>query len=185
MSIPNSTYNIFRWWCSDASQGRSPSTGFVLRFVLLVRAAAFAEWPGCESRRPRRDVSHLIANGYRRSSNGGGSDSQRPPHRVTGAMIIILTGPVAAPLAGHFASPPQNFDGQSAQDNRNLFGFAFVPPEPMAAVGATQFVQMVNVTSGVDNRLELAAARPRSHALDRFRRPLRIRWRHADVRGWR
>ena len=42
-----------------------------------------------------------------------------------------------------------NFDGQSAQDNRNLFGFAFVPPDTNGAIGATQFVQMVNVTIAV------------------------------------
>jgi len=42
-----------------------------------------------------------------------------------------------------------NFDGQSAQDNRNLFGFAFVPPDTNGAVGASQFVQMVKDFSGV------------------------------------
>jgi hypothetical protein len=46
-------------------------------------------------------------------------------------------------------TPLLNFDGQSAQDNRNVFGFAFVPPDTNGAVGATQFVQMVNVTIAV------------------------------------
>jgi hypothetical protein len=42
-----------------------------------------------------------------------------------------------------------NIAGQSAQDNRDLFGFAFVPPDTNGAVGATQFVQIVNVTIAV------------------------------------
>jgi hypothetical protein len=54
---------------------------------------------------------------------------------------------LTAPLSG--VSTGLNFDGQSAQDNRNLFGFAFVPPDTNGAVGATQFVQMVNVTIAV------------------------------------
>jgi hypothetical protein len=42
-----------------------------------------------------------------------------------------------------------NFDGQSANDNRRVFGFAFVPPDTNGAVGASQYVQMVNVTLAV------------------------------------
>ena len=41
------------------------------------------------------------------------------------------------------------FDGQSAADNRRVFGFAFVPPDTNGAVGASQDVQMVNVTIAV------------------------------------
>src|SRR5216683_5060648 len=52
-----------------------------------------------------------------------------------------------APLSG--VSTVLNFDGQSANDNRNLLGFAFVPPDTNGAVGATQFVQIVNVTLAV------------------------------------
>ncbi len=54
---------------------------------------------------------------------------------------------VTAPLSG--VSTILNFDGQSANDNRNLLGFAFVPPDTNGAVGATQFVQIVNVTYAV------------------------------------
>ena len=54
---------------------------------------------------------------------------------------------LAVPLSG--VSTVLNFDGQSAQDNRNLFGFAFVPPDTNGAVGPTQFVQIVNVTIAV------------------------------------
>jgi len=42
-----------------------------------------------------------------------------------------------------------NLDGQSAQDNRTLFGFAFLPPGTTGAVGATQFIPTVNVTIAV------------------------------------
>jgi hypothetical protein len=58
---------------------------------------------------------------------------------------------VAAPLAGTLTGVTigLNFDGQSAQDNRDLLGFAFVPPDTNGAVGATHFVQTVNVTIAV------------------------------------
>ncbi len=94
-------------------------------------------------------LSHMAVGA---SSNSGGSDSQTPRARATGAMITNPNSdPVAAPLAGPLTGVTAflNFDGQSAQDNRNLFGFAFVPPDTNGAVGATQFVQMVNVTIAV------------------------------------
>jgi len=86
------------------------------------------------------------------SFKSGGTDSQALTARATGAMITNPnTDPVAAPLAGPLTGVTllSNFDGQSAQDNRNLFGFAFVPPDTNGAVGDTQFVQMVNVTIAV------------------------------------
>ena len=86
------------------------------------------------------------------SSKSGGTDSQALTARATGAMITNPnTDPVAAPLAGPLTGVTllSNFDGQSAQDNRNLFGFAFVPPDTNGAVSDTQFVQMVNVTIAV------------------------------------
>ena len=86
------------------------------------------------------------------SSNGGGTDGQTPTARSTGALITNPNSdPVAAPFAGSLAGVTSllNFDGQSAQDNFNLFGFAFVPPDTNGAVGATQFVQMVNVTIAI------------------------------------
>src|SRR5260370_5842357 len=65
-----------------------------------------------------------------------------------------------APLSG--VSTVLNFDGQNANDNRNLLGFAFVPPDTNGAVGATQFVQIVNVTYAVYDKktgaLELGPA---------------------------
>jgi hypothetical protein len=86
------------------------------------------------------------------SSNGGGNSSQTPTARSTrGAISSQKSDPVAMPLAGPLTGVTSllSFDGQSAQDNDSLFGFAFVPPDTNGAVGASQFVQMVNVTIAV------------------------------------
>jgi hypothetical protein len=86
------------------------------------------------------------------SSKSGGTDSQTITARSTGAVINNPnTDPVAAPLAGPLTGVTvlSNFDGQSAQDNRNVLGFAFVPPDTNGSVGDTQFVQIVNVTIAV------------------------------------
>ena len=60
----------------------------------------------------------------------------------------------AAALVG--VSAVASFDGQSAQDNRNVLGFAFVPPDTNGAVGIRQFVQMVNVTIAVYDKATTA-----------------------------
>jgi hypothetical protein len=86
------------------------------------------------------------------SSKSGGTDSQTITARSTGAAINNPnTDPVAAQLAGPLTGVTlvSNFDGQSADDNRKVFGFAFVPPDTNGAVGKTQFVQMVNITIAV------------------------------------
>src|SRR5437016_7555834 len=65
-------------------------------------------------------LSRMVIGG---SSSGGGSNSQSPAARATGGMITNPNSdPVAAPLAGPLlgVTALSNFDGQSAQDNRNL-----------------------------------------------------------------
>src|SRR5947208_14922296 len=122
---------------------------FCVAFAFLSVPAVLAD----EIKASRHDVSLPLSRMViGASSDAGGSNGQTPTARATGAMITNPNpDPVAAPLAG----PPTgvtsilNFDGQSAQDNRDLFGFAFVPPDTNGAVGATQFVQMVNVTIAV------------------------------------
>jgi len=121
-------------------------------FASLLVSVALANGPDV-IKASHRDVSppfsQMVIGG---SSNGSGSDTQSPTARATGAMITNPNSdPVAAPLAGPLTGVTvlNNFDGQSAQDNRNLFGFAFVPPDTNGAVGDTQFVQMVNVTIAV------------------------------------
>src|SRR5216683_2082489 len=99
------------------------------------------------------DVSHPLSRlAINAPSKTGGSDSQSLTARPTGALIAdSKSDPVAAPLSGPLTGVTllSNFDGQSAQDNRNLFGFAFVPPDTNGAVGDSQFVQIVNVTIAV------------------------------------
>jgi hypothetical protein len=94
---------------------------------------------------PLRD----IASGPR--STGGEDREAAFPRSTNSAFSNIQPDPVAqeltTPLTG--VTVVANFDGQSADDNRALFGFAFVPPDTNGAVGATQFLQMVNVTLAV------------------------------------
>jgi hypothetical protein len=66
---------------------------------------------------------------------------------LTNSQFDPVAHQPTAPLSG--VSTVLNFDGQSANDNRNLLGFAFVPPDTNGAVGETQFVQIVNVTLAV------------------------------------
>ena len=94
-------------------------------------------------------LASLAVGASSKVNNGNG---QSATARSTGPAITNSnTDPVAAPLAGPLTGVTSllSFDGQSAQDNRNVFGFAFVPPDTNSAVGTTQFVQMVNVTIAV------------------------------------
>jgi hypothetical protein len=94
-----------------------------------------------------------LAGGSSRIS--GVSNSQTPTARPTRAPFrSSKTDSVASTLAGPLAnvSTGVNFEGQSADDTRNLLGLAFVPPDTNGAVGAKQFVQMVNVTISVYNK---------------------------------
>jgi hypothetical protein len=125
---------------------------FSFLFVWGSVSLAFASNPDV-IKASRNDVSAPLSQMVvGASSNGGGSNRQTQTARATGAMITNPNSdPVAAPFAGPLTGVTSflGFDGQSAQDNRNLFGFAFVPPDTNGAVGATQFVQMVNVTIAV------------------------------------
>ncbi len=102
-----------------------------------------------------REVKHDVSPPLRNLTPGQAStatDQQQLVARPTRpALANAQPDPVAqqltVPLSGVSTGP--NFDGQSANDNRNLLGFAFVPPDTNGAVGATQFVQIVNVTYAV------------------------------------
>src|SRR5713226_6707341 len=153
MSSRNSAYNVFH--AVYLTQANAvPRLQWFVSFVLffLYGPLALANNPDV-IKASRHDVSpplsRMVIGAF---SNDGGSDSQSPPARATGAMITNANpDAVAAPLSGPLSGVTTflNFDGQSAQDNRNLFGFAFVPPDTNGAVGATQFVQIVNVTLAV------------------------------------
>jgi hypothetical protein len=153
MSSRNSTYNIFHAVCLiRANAVRCPQWFLSFVFVFLSAPLAIANGPDV-IKASHNDVSPPLSRlAIGGSPKSGGSDSQSLTARPTGALITNpKSDPVAAPLAGPLTgvSLLSNFDGQSAQDNRNLFGFAFVPPDTNGAVGANQFVQMVNVTIAV------------------------------------
>src|SRR5216684_8196274 len=153
MSRRNSTNNSFHMvYLSLASAVLRPQRFLSLVLFVLYVPLAFANGPDV-IKASRHDASPPLSQmAIGASSNGGRSDSQSPTARATGAMITNPNSdPVAAPLAGPLTDVTllSNFDGQSAQDNRNLFGFAFVPPDTNGAVGAKQFVQIVNVTIAV------------------------------------
>ncbi len=100
----------------------------------------------------KHDVSPPLGNLSPSVQAATVTDQHRLVARPTGparsnSQSDLVAQQLAAPLSG--VSTILNFDGQSAQDNRNLFGFAFVPPDTNGAVGATQFVQIVNVTIAV------------------------------------
>lgn len=138
----------------------SLNNSFRATCVLLAIAFAIASVPRAVGSGPKvtksshHDVSAPLAQmaAGASSTTSGTSDSQSLPAQSTGAPI---TSSKADPVAATFAGPLtgvtllNNFEGQSAQDNRNLFGFAFVPPDTNGAAGATQFVQIVNVTVAV------------------------------------
>src|SRR6266852_2930461 len=149
----NSMNNSFHVVCLTLpSAVLRPQRFLSLVLFFLYVPLAFANGPDV-IKASRHDASPPLSQmAIGASSNGGRSDSQSPTARATGAMISNPNSdPVAAPLAGPLTDITllSNFDGQSAQDNRNLFGFAFVPPDTNGAVGATQFVQIVNVTLAV------------------------------------
>ena len=137
----------------------------VASLLTLPAASAFAAGPNV-LQNARHDTSlplGQLASGARMPS--GQSDHEIAGPRATRDPLASgKTDPVArtlaAPLTG--VSTIINFDGQSAADNRRVFGFAFVPPDTNGAVGASQYVQMVNVTFAVyskrDGTLQLGPA---------------------------
>ena len=81
-----------------------------------------------------------------------GPDREAEEPRATGPALTssksdVVASQLTSPLTG--VTQLLNFDGQTADDNRAVFGFAFVPPDTNGAVGASQYVQMVNVTIAV------------------------------------
>jgi len=78
---------------------------FVFVFVFLSVPLALAENPDV-IKGSRKDVSPPLSRmAIGSSSNGGGSDSQTPTARATGAMITDPNSdPVAAPLAGRISN---------------------------------------------------------------------------------
>ncbi len=103
----------------------------------------------------KHDVSPPLRNMVSSTQFNPGAQREAPLAQPTGPELTSSQpDPVAqqpaAPLTG--VSTILNFDGQNANDNLSLLGFTFVPPDTNGAVGATQFVQIVNVTYAVYNK---------------------------------
>jgi hypothetical protein len=120
--------------------------------VLGLLAPAFAAGPKVikASRHDTSAALAVLAVGSAVRNPGPDREAEEP--RATGAP---RTSSKADPVAAEFAAPLNGvtqligFDGQTADDNRAVFGFAFVPPDTVGAVGNSQYVQMVNVTIAV------------------------------------
>ncbi|HLQ32760.1 MAG TPA: hypothetical protein VK457_08745, partial [Chloroflexota bacterium] len=85
-------------------------------------------------------------------ANAGSQQQQALVAQPTGpALSNAQPDPVAQQLTSALSgvSTVLNFDGQKDTDTLNLLGVDFVPPDTNGAVGAKQFVQIVNVTIAV------------------------------------
>jgi hypothetical protein len=127
----------------------------VLLFAPVVTTSAFAAGPSV-FKNARHDTSaplSQLAVGARAPSAQADREMAEP--RATRAPVAAgRADAVASPLSGALTgvTTVMSFDGQSAADNRRVFGFAFVPPDTNGAVGDKQYVQMVNVTIAVYNK---------------------------------
>jgi hypothetical protein len=119
---------------------------------ILTASSALAGGPTVRNA-SRHDTSaplSVMAAGLPKPASAPDKEGIEP--RATGPALAsgrvdAVASELAGPLQG--VSSVINFDGQTAADNRRVLGFAFVPPDTNGAVGASQFVQMVNVTIAV------------------------------------
>ena len=145
-----------------------------LAFLLfmLSSASAFAAGPNV-----LKNAHHDTSLSLAQLAAGAGAPFKQPdremaePRATRAAVASGRADAVAAPLSGPLdgVSTVIGFDGQSAADNRRVFGFAFVPPDTNGAVGASQYVQMVNVTIAVYSK--------RNGALQLGPAPIHSLWR--------
>src|SRR5262249_8944115 len=66
---------------------------------------------------------------------------------LSSRRVDVVASELARPLQG--VSTGRRFDGPGGRDNRRVSGFAFGPPDTNGGGGASQFVQIVNVTIAV------------------------------------
>jgi hypothetical protein len=135
----------------EATMRRSPRC-FLAVLMIFSAASAFAGSPKVleASRHDTSAPLRQMAAGGRASTPG--PDKEAPAARSTGPVVNsgradAVASELAGPLQG--VTTVIRFDGQSAADNRRVLGFAFVPPDTNGAAGASQYVQMVNVTIAV------------------------------------
>lgn len=135
-----------------------PSASFVAFMLITVITVTLLALPAQAAgpsvlRNARHDTSAPLAQMAVGSAQPKAQpDHEAPEPRSTGpALQSGRADAVASELAGPLKGVTTviGFDGQSAADNRRVLGFAFVPPDTVGAVGASQYVQMVNVTIAV------------------------------------
>jgi hypothetical protein len=100
----------------------------------------------------RHDTSPSLRDIAGLTKGSGGVDREATyPRETNSERKSGVPDPVGqeltSPLTG--VTMVANFEGQSADDNRKVFGFAFVPPDTNGAAGISQYLQMVNVTLSV------------------------------------
>jgi hypothetical protein len=100
----------------------------------------------------RHDVSASLRNMASAKTTMQASSNEMPEPRPTRSPLNSATSdPVVQQLGGSLqgVTTGVNFEGQGAQDTRNIFGIAFVPPDTNGAASIDQYVQIVNVTIAV------------------------------------
>lgn len=101
----------------------------------------------------RHDISAPLSSmASAAPTNAGNQLQQALVARGTGAVFTssqpdAVAHPLSTALTGVTAG--LNFEGQNDNDTLALLGVKFVPPDTNGAAGATQFVQIVNVTIAV------------------------------------
>ena len=123
-------------------------------FVIAILALGFTQADAASMKifqASRHDTSKPLRNLISSSPSQGSSNQKQEPRPTRTLITSASADPVTHQLTGTLpgVTAGLNFEGQSATDNRNVFGFAFVPPDTNGAVGDTQYVQMVNVTIAV------------------------------------
>src|SRR5712692_2696200 len=120
--------------------------------ALLAPNLALADGPTV-SQAVKHDVSPPFSQmASAAPANAGSQQQQALVAQPTGpALSNAQPDPVAQQLTSALSgvSTVLNFDGQKDTDTLNLLGVDFVPPDTNGAVGAKQFVQIVNVTNAV------------------------------------
>ena len=122
----------------------------VLPFALPATANASGALVSADA---RHDVSAPFSQmAAQAPTNSGGQAQQALMAQGTGnSFSSSQPDPVAQPLSTSLTGVTTglNFEGQTDNDTLALLGVKYVPPDTNGAAGATQFVQMVNVTIAV------------------------------------
>ncbi|MDQ1387216.1 MAG: hypothetical protein QOF56_670 [Acidobacteriaceae bacterium] len=131
---------------------RTISTVFFLLTLVLFSQPVHAARPSVLTA-ARHDVSAPLRNmaWWNGNSTPKASQEMPEPRATRDPFSSGKSDPVAQQLSVGLqgVTAGVNFEGQSAQDTRNIFGFAFVPPDTNGAAGANQYVQIVNLTIAV------------------------------------